>query len=216
MTDIRTRIEKEVPGLQIETIQLMEDLIGDLTAVPQPVEVKLFSDDPIALNKAAQQVGDAIDIRVRPGALAQQGLDADAFASQIEALVRGTEATKMRAGEQLVSIRVRAPEDLRQRAAQIAQLPLVAPDGHGLTVGQVADVTVQAGQQQLTREDLAPFVAVTGRLEGRDLGSGMQDVRKTSPGCICPAASASTMVASTPSSRRALLTSAWYSHLHCC
>lgn len=206
MTDIRTRVEKEVPGLQIETIQLMEDLIGDLTAVPQPIEVKLFGDDPIALNKAAQQVGaaigrisgvvevvnglrvagDAIDIRVRPGALAQQGLEADAFASQIEGLIGGTEATKMRAGEQLVSIRVRAPADLRQRAAQIARLPLVAPDGHGLTVGQVADVAVQAGQQQLTREDLAPFVAVTARLEGRDLGSGMQDVRKTVTGLNLP------------------------------
>lgn len=206
MTDIRTRIEKEVPGLQIETIQLMEDLIGDLTAVPQPIEVKLFSDDPVALNKAAQQVGDAIgrisgvvevvnglrvagdaiDIRVRSGALAQQGLDADAFASQIEGLIGGTEATKMRAGEQLVAIRVRAPADLRERAAQIEQLPLVAPDGHGLTVGQVADVTVQAGQQQLTREDLAPFVAVTARLEGRDLGSGMQDVRKTVTGLHLP------------------------------
>ncbi|NNM77739.1 efflux RND transporter permease subunit [Sphingomonas sp. ID1715] len=199
MTDIRTQIEAKVPGLQIETIQLMEDLIGDLTAVPQPIEVKLFSDDPVALNAAAKRVGDAIgkipgvvevvnglrvagdaiDIRVRPGALAQQGMDADAFASQIEGLIGGTEATRMRAGEQLLAVRVRAPADLRQRAAQIAQLPLVAPDGHGLTVGQVADVGVQAGQQQLTREDLAPFVAVTARLEGRDLGSGMKDVRKT-------------------------------------
>lgn len=206
MTDIRTRIEARVPGLQVETIQLMEDLIGDLTAVPQPIEVKLFGDDPAALNKAARQVGDAIgrisgvvevvnglrvagdaiDIRVRPGALAQQGLNADAFASQIEGLIGGTEATRMRAGEQLLSIRVRAPADLRQRAAQIARLPLVAPDGHGLTVGQVADVNVKAGQQQLTREDLAPFVAVTARLEGRDLGSGMQDVRKAVAGLHLP------------------------------
>ena len=33
------------------------------------------------------------------------------------------------------------------------------------------------GQMQLTREDLAPFIAVTARLEGRDLGSGMRAVR---------------------------------------
>lgn len=199
MTDIRSQIEAKVPGLQIETIQLMEDLIGDLTAVPQPIEVKLFSDDAKALNTAAQQVGDAIGkipgvvevvnglrvagdaiaVHVRPGALAQHGLDADATASQIEALVGGTSATQVRAGEQLLTVRVRAPADLRERAAQVGRLPLVAPDGHRLTVAQIADVAVEAGQQQLTREDLAPFVAVTARLEGRDLGSGMADVRQT-------------------------------------
>lgn len=199
MADIRSQIEVKVPGLQIETIQLMEDLIGDLTAVPQPIEVKLFSDDAKALNAAAQQVGDAIGkiagvvevvnglrvagdaiaVHVRPGALAQHGLDADAAASQIEALVGGTSATQVRAGEQLLTVRVGAPADLRERAAQVGRLPLVAPDGHRLTVAQIADVAVAAGQQQLTREDLAPFVAVTARLEGRDLGSGMADVRQT-------------------------------------
>jgi multidrug efflux pump subunit AcrB len=44
MDDIRTRVEHDVPGLKVEMAQLMEDLIGDLTAVPQPVEVKLFAD----------------------------------------------------------------------------------------------------------------------------------------------------------------------------
>ena len=44
MDDVRTEIEKHIPGLQIETLQLMEDLIGDLTSVPQPIEIKLYSD----------------------------------------------------------------------------------------------------------------------------------------------------------------------------
>ncbi|OYW04984.1 MAG: transporter, partial [Acidobacteria bacterium 37-71-11] len=42
MNSVRQRVDREVPGLQIEFAQLMEDLIGDLTAVPQPIEVKLF------------------------------------------------------------------------------------------------------------------------------------------------------------------------------
>ncbi|MEA3012531.1 MAG: hypothetical protein QOD42_1076 [Sphingomonadales bacterium] len=206
MTDIRTRIQQRVPGLEVELIQLMEDLIGDLTAVPQPIEVKLFADDPAALAGAAGRVseaighvdgvvevvdglrvaGDALIVHIRPGALAQHGLDADAVASQIETLVGGTAATRIRAGEQLLDVRVRAPADIRQRAEQIARLPLTAPDGHNLVVGQIADVRVEAGQQQLTREDLAPFVAVTARLEGRDLGSAMRDVRSTVAGLHLP------------------------------
>jgi len=197
MTDIRTRIEQRVPGLEVELIQLMEDLIGDLTAVPQPIEVKLFADDPALLVGAAGRVGEAIGhvdgvvevidglrvagdaliVHIRSGALAQHGLDADSVASQIETLVGGTAATRIRAGEQLLDVRVRAPADIRQSAEQITRLPLTAPDGHSLIVGQIAEVRVEAGQQQLTREDLAPFVAVTARLEGRDLGSAMRDVR---------------------------------------
>src|SRR5476651_2560806 len=42
MDDIRQQVEHKVPGLKIEMAQLMEDLIGDLTAVPQPVEIKIL------------------------------------------------------------------------------------------------------------------------------------------------------------------------------
>lgn len=69
------------------------------------------------------------------------------MAPQLEALVGGRAATQVRFGEQLLNVRVRAPAELRQRASQIAGLPLTAPDGHGLTIGQIADVGIAAGQQ---------------------------------------------------------------------
>jgi Cu/Ag efflux pump CusA len=60
MEDVRSRIEAQVPGLSVEMAQLMEDLIGDLTAVPQPVEIKLFADNPAQLPAVAQGVADRI------------------------------------------------------------------------------------------------------------------------------------------------------------
>jgi len=197
MADIRQKVQARVPGLEIETAQLMEDLIGDLTAVPQPVEIKLFGDDPVALEQAARKVGgaigkvsgvvevvdglrvagDAIQVKVDPGAALQQGLDPDAVATQIEALVGGASATQVRVGEQLIDVRVRGPGSLRARADEVAQLPVTAPDGHTVRVGQIAKVSVLAGQKQLTREDLAPFIDVTARLENRDLGSAMTEIR---------------------------------------
>lgn len=199
MSDIREQIDKEVPGLEVELIQLMEDLIGDLTAVPQPIEVKLFGNDPKALEDAAGKVGealgkvsgvvevvdglrvagDAVSIRIDPGLAAQQGLDPQAVANQLEGLIGGTAATQVRVGEQLLDVRVRGAEDLRSRAGNIETLPLVAPDGHSLRLGQIAQVSVEAGQKQFTREDLAPFIDVTARLEGRDLGSAMSEIRQT-------------------------------------
>lgn len=206
MTDIRDQVQARVPGLEIETVQLMEDLIGDLTAVPEPIEVKLFGDDPKLLADTARKVGeaigkingvvevvdglrvagDALTIKADPALTLQHGLDPDAIATQVEALVAGSAATQLRIGEQLVTVRVRAPEALRTRGASLASLPLVAPDGHTVRLGQIATIKVAPGQTQITREDLAPFIAVTARLEGRDLGSGMRDVRATVAGLRLP------------------------------
>ncbi|WP_404366137.1 efflux RND transporter permease subunit [Sphingomonas sp. MMS24-J45] len=208
MADIRQRVQTQVPGLEIETAQLMEDLIGDLTAVPQPVEVKLFGDDPAALEDAAKRVGvavgkvpgiveevdglrvagDALVVKVDPAAALQHGLDPATVSSQLDALIGGATATNVRIGQQFVTARVRAPLALRSRAADLAQLPLVAPDGHVVRVGQIAIVSVAAGQKQITRENLAPFIGVTARLEGRDLGSGMRDVRRAVATLHLPAA----------------------------
>lgn len=169
MADIRNQIGAKVPGLEIETAQLMEDLIGDLTAVPQPIEVKLFGDDPKLLSASARRVGttigkilgivevvdglrlagDALAIKVDAAAALQQGLDPDAVATQVEALVAGTPATQLRIGEQLVTARVRAAAALRSRADLLARLPLTAPDGHLVRLGQIARVDVAAGQTQI-------------------------------------------------------------------
>ncbi len=57
MDDVRSRIEHSVPGLHVEMAQLMEDLIGDLTAVPQPVEIMIFSDNEQPAKKIGAQSG---------------------------------------------------------------------------------------------------------------------------------------------------------------
>jgi multidrug efflux pump subunit AcrB len=85
-------------GLEIELAQLMEDLIGDLTAVPQPIEIKLYSDDGNLLKKLAPSVaagigkipgvvdvksgivlaGDALNLQVDRVKASLEGVDPDA------------------------------------------------------------------------------------------------------------------------------------------
>jgi len=198
MADLRGRVEAQVPGLQIETAQLMEDLIGDLTAVPQPVEVKLFGDDLAQLRALAPRVaarigqlpgivevqdglrvaGDAIEVRVDRARAIREGLDADLVARQLEALVGGTVVGRIQVGEKLVGIRVWSSPTARNRVESIGDLRLRSGDGRLLPVRRIASVSVVSGQPQVQREDLAQQVAVTARLEGRDLGSAMADVRR--------------------------------------
>lgn len=197
MKEVRDKIGAQVPGLSIETAQLMEDLIGDLTAVPQPIEVKLFSENASELATNAKKVaeamsgikgivevqdglrvaGDAITINVDRGAAEIAGLDPDAIAKQLSAAVDGTIATSIYKGEQRIDVRVRLPGALRQRADALRQLPLRSPDGKLTPLSQVAAITIVAGQRQITRENLSPFIAVTARLEGLDLGTGVAGVK---------------------------------------
>jgi len=197
MSEIAANIAAHVPGLQVETAQLMEDLIGDLTAVPQPIEVKLFGDDAEQLAKAAENVatgiadipgvvevnnglrlaGDAVTIEVDRGDASLAGLDPDAVTKQVTAEVEGSIATQVRSGEEVIDVRVRLPRDLRQRTDALAALPLRATDGRTVALGRIAKISIAAGQRQITREDLAPFIPVTARLENRDLGSAVKAVQ---------------------------------------
>ncbi len=197
MGDIRGKIEQQVPGLTIETAQLMEDLIGDLTSVPQPIEIKLFGDNRAELDQIAIRVaneigsipgiievnngqrvtGDAIMVRVDPGLAAQAGLNPGAVAAQLEGLISGTVGTRVRAGEQLIAVRVRAPEELRGQIDDIGSLTMRTAAGTLVPVREIAILSIQGGQKQLMREDLSPFVAVTARLQGSDLGTAMRNVR---------------------------------------
>lgn len=206
MSDIRVQVAQRLPALQVETAQLMEDLIGDLTAVPQPIEVKLFSNDEAGLEQAAQQVGKAISkvqgvvevvdglrvagssvtVRVDRGAALQEGLDPQSIADQMSALIDGQVATSVQISEQLIAVRVRAPGVLRESINQIGGLIIKAPDGHSVRLAQVANIKVEGGQKQLTREQLSPFIAVTARLEGRSLGSAMAEVQSTVSGLNLP------------------------------
>lgn len=198
MSELRQRVESEVPGLQIETAQLMEDVIGDLIATPQPIEIKLFGADNGRLRKDADTVadaiaripgvvevlngtriaGDAIDIRVDRVRSSLEGLAPDDATAQIEQLLAGTVTSQIQAGEKMIGIRVWSPEDIRSRVEQVSHLQLRSPDGHYLPVSRVAAISVVSGQAQEDREDLRGIVAVTARLEGRDLGSAMRDVRQ--------------------------------------
>jgi multidrug efflux pump subunit AcrB len=210
MSSIRQQIESQVPGVNVDLSQLMEDLIGDLTAVPQPIEVQLYADDPSVLNKLAEKVaaaigkvdgvvevrsgviiaGDALTVHVDPVKAALEGVDAQSVQDQLNGYLSGTTPARMPQGNLLVDVRVLLLPAERLYGAQLADLPIRAPDGHLFPLKRIASVTTVAGQPEITRRDLRQTVAVTGRIEGRGLGAAVADVRAAlaTPGLIPPGA----------------------------
>jgi CzcA family heavy metal efflux pump len=208
MDEVRQHVEKNVPGLEIELLQLMEDLIGDLTGVPQPIEIKLFADDESALLAAATQVadvvgkvpgvvevksgivpaGDALEIEVDPVKVAIEGADADEVTQALSDLLNGRVATQVQQGPKLVGVRAWIPAKGRSIEPDVQKLMLRAHDGHLYPLSRVATLKVITGQPEVTREDLKRMVAVTGRISGRDMGSAVDDVRAAldRPGALPP------------------------------
>jgi CzcA family heavy metal efflux pump len=199
MDDIRQRVEARVPGLDVEMALLMEDLIGDLTAVPQPIEIKLYGDHLDELLATAPRVADAIDkvkgvVDVKDGIVlagdavnivvdrdkaALEGIDPDAVTRQLDAWFNGLVTTRVQENVKLVGVRVWVPPAARDRTSGIDQIWLRAPDGHRLPLKRIASVSVETGQPQISRDNLKRMVAVTARISGRDLGSTIRAVKDT-------------------------------------
>jgi CzcA family heavy metal efflux pump len=208
MDDVRGQVDHSIPGLEIEMLQLMEDVIGDLTAVPQPIEIKLFSDHGQRLRELAPRVaaalgkvpgvvdvkdgivlaGDALDIRVDREKAALEGMSPEAVTKLVEGYVAGTVTTSVQQGPKMVGVRVWVPANVRATSDDLQLLRLRAPDGHLFPLKRVATMKTITGEPEIMREDLKRMVAVTGRITGRDLGSTIRDVKAVMnrPGLLPP------------------------------
>lgn len=201
MESVRGQVEQQVPGVEIELAQLMEDVIGDLTAVPQPIEVKIFADDPDVLNQVATKTataigritgivdvnagitpaGDAIEVHVDPARAALAGLTADAINQTVQDAMTGRIVTRISQANALsvgtLAVRVWIPADQRQTILDLQSLPLRTAKGTIIRLQDVAKLVTVAGQSQINREQMQRMVAVTARISGRDLGSAVSDVQ---------------------------------------
>ncbi len=198
MAAVLAEVQAKVPGVDVELAQLMEDLIGDLTAVPQPIEIKLYASDPAALIPQAEKVaaaiakidgvvevksgvrlaGDALDLRIDPVRAGIEGVTPDEVSRAVDTALTGTVATQLPQTTKTVGVRVRLPNALRLRQTALAELPIRAPDGHVFPLQRVASLVPVTGQPEISRDNLQPMIAVTGRIEGRGIGAAVADVRR--------------------------------------
>jgi CzcA family heavy metal efflux pump len=209
MDDVSDKVQSSVPGVEVETAQLMEDLIGDLTAVPQPIEVKLYSDNAALLLKTGPAVedaigkvrgvteaksgvvlaGDGLDVRVDPARAELEGVSADEVAKQLEDQLSGAVATQVQSGVNLVNVRVWTPPAARSRVDQVGALMLKSPDdGHLFALSRIADIRLVTGQAEINHENLRRMDPVTARVVGRDVGSTAKEVERiiARPGFLPP------------------------------
>ncbi len=196
ISELRRRFNTELPGLNWEFPGILSDLIGDLMWAPQPIEVKLFSTDTEWLKKKAPEVeaqlkktqgvvdtfdglvytGPTISFHVRTVDAQRFGLTVNDIAQTLNTAMLGQTASWVLEGDRVVDIRVKVDPGRLDRLARLRELSLRTPEGSLIKLSQVADVVEEPGKLELRREDQRQDVAITARLEGRDMGSAMREI----------------------------------------
>lgn len=209
ISEVRATIKEKEPTLDAEFVQTLQDMIGDLSNAPEPVQIKMFSPDAALLKEWAPKVGETIGkipgvvdvldgiensisgpsmiFQVDPTVAARSGFTPDEVEKDVSAILQGEEApTQIVTGDRAYTIRVRFPESTRKSVDSIRNTLLTSSTGKSATLGALATITELPGQTEIERENLQRMVAVTARLEGVNLGEGMARVQKALTGMNLP------------------------------
>jgi heavy metal efflux system protein len=189
----------DIPGLSFTFSQPIQCRIDELVAGTRAqVIVKLFGDDmeilksktaelakvlaevpgsaDIALEKVSGQP--YISIKVDRSRIARYGLNVRDVLTVIEIAVGGQAATQVYEGNRAFDLTVRLPEDQRNSIRKLDDTPVGTTDGIGIPLSQLADISLEEGPVQISREDGARRMGIELNVVGRDIGSFVAESRR--------------------------------------
>jgi len=207
--DVRQQIKSTEPELDVEFTQVLQDMIGDLSNAPEPIQIKLFSSDANLLAQLGPRVGDAIgkipgvvdvengidntvsgpatNFNVDPQVAARFGFTPSEVSLDATAILDGVATNNpLIANGRPYTIRVRLDQEHRSSLNAIEDTVFNSSSGHTASLGSLATVEQLPPQNEILRENLQQMINVTGRLEGSDLGTAMARVQQTVAGLHLP------------------------------
>jgi CzcA family heavy metal efflux pump len=196
--DIRKQVESSQPSLKVDCGQVIGDMLGDLMSSVQPIEIKLYGRDKAQLNQLAKEVaeitrevpgtadimdgiiiaGPSLDIRPDLAKLAQYQISPQDFQFQMQAQLEGNIVGSILENEQMTDIRLIYPYSKFTGLNKLKEQFIFLPGGKLKPITEFADVTIVPGVAEINRENLQSIVAVTARLNNRDLGGVMKQIRE--------------------------------------
>ena len=198
ISELRERATAVAPALQIEFGQRIADLLGDLIGRPQPVVIKIFGDNQAKLQELALKVqenlnrvkgladvmngiiydGPSVTLIPDQSKLAQFNITPLDFHTQLLVYNEGIPIGEVQEGEQMLTLLLRNTNFKNNSVELIKNQPVFAPDGSYKPLKSYADVELSSGDPELTREDLKSDIEVTARLENRDIGSAIDEIKE--------------------------------------
>ena len=195
--ELREKIASTQPALRVEFGQVIGDMLGDLTSSVEPVEIKIFGNDPVVLKNLSVKISETIkqvkgtadvfdgiviagpSISIEPDfvKLAQFGITASNLQYQIQNSLEGNIVGNVFEEEQVNKIRLIYPGSRRTSVSDLGQLQIFLPNGKLKPITELANIKVHAGDAEIHRQNLQSIGVITARLDNRDLGSAMKDIK---------------------------------------
>jgi cobalt-zinc-cadmium resistance protein CzcA len=193
------RAVQAIPGNNYEFTQPIQMRFNELlSGVRADVAVKVYGDDLTqlaavgsaleAVVKSVQGARDVsleqvtglpvLSVRPRRAALSRYGLDVDSLQDTVAASYGGETVGSIYEGDRRHDLVVRLPEALRSNVEALSRLPLALPDGGYVPLGEVAELELSQGPNQINRENGKRRVVVTANVRGRDLGSFVDSLKE--------------------------------------
>ncbi|MCJ8161446.1 efflux RND transporter permease subunit [Acinetobacter zhairhuonensis] len=188
-----------LPGNNSEFSQPIELRFNELiSGVRSDVGVKIFGDDMQVLSQQATQIAQKIqsisgatavnveqtsglpllNVEVNPALAAQYGLSVKAIQDLVATSVGGQNVGQILQGDRRFDFVIRL-DDQQRTPEYLAKLPIQTANGGLIQLQDVAKVETILGINQVSREDGKRRVVVTANVEGRDLGSFVQELQTT-------------------------------------
>lgn len=198
MDEVRTKVAAAVPRVRTEFVQILSDVLDDLSGSAHPLEIKLFGPNLEALEHYASTLAPDVEkvdgledffggiaepsaemsMQVNGATAARLGLSPSAVTHAVSGAMLGVDAGDIRLDDRSIGVRVRAPDAVRLDAQSLASFPLLAPaTGRTAPLGTLASFTPADVRSEHLRENQQQMIAITAGVEGRALSAVMDDVK---------------------------------------
>ncbi|HEV7340732.1 MAG TPA: CusA/CzcA family heavy metal efflux RND transporter [Sphingopyxis sp.] len=188
----------EIPGNNYEFTQPVQMRMNELIAgVRSDVAIKLFGDDLDQLLKTGQAIEEMVggvegaqDVKLeqvtglpmlsvtpRRDSLARYGVSLQTLQDAVSTATGGRAAGQLFEGDRRFDVVVRLPEDMRTNLPALGNLPVALPNGGWVPLSELADISLAAGPNQVSRENGKRRAVVTANVRGRDLGSFVEELQ---------------------------------------
>ena len=195
--EIRQKIETSQPALRVDFGQVIGDMLGDLMSSVSPIEVKVYGNNQKELQKYAKQVNsiiekvpgtaDVFDGMILTGPtvnmipnylqLAQFGITPADLQFQLQTALEGNVVGNLLENERATPVRLIYQNSEKRSIEDLKKLKVFLPNGKSIPITNLVSISPDKGDAEIERENLQMMSVITGRLNNRDLGAVMNDIK---------------------------------------
>lgn len=198
LEDAIRQVVEQFPGVNYNFTQPIQMRVDEmLTGARGDLAIKIFGDDPDALNQIAQQVVTKVDaiegsqdvftpvndgakylqIGYDPKMLAQVGLSVEQVSRIMRTQLEGMKIGVVYEGSRAMPLLVRADQSVSASPEVFLQQPIVLPNGESMPLSQLAKVEWIEGPVSVQRELGQRFAIVVANVTGRDLVGFVEEAK---------------------------------------